>query len=1219
MKKIIPLCLFSVALFFSCNILFAQKATVIAPPKYQPDTRIDNMGYWRMCAELGLVPVQPLVRIPQAIWTGSKLITQGTGVVDSPDVCITTEPSNSTQSENSMVIDPSAGGILVNSNNSTPQPSNGTVKGADWFKSTDQSQTWTGSVEGAGGSNSGDPAAVINLNGRLFVGYIDNASGQSVSYSDNQGTSWTVSKVANKPSGFSNMLDKNHLWVDVSPASPYKGNLYDAYTPFGGSNDSQIEVSRSITNGSTWETGINVSSAVNAGSHCQGVNMKTGPDGEAYAAFAIYDSWPSDEKAIGFAKSLDGGITWLPAIRAINNIRGIRTTGVTQNMRVNSFPCMAVDLSNGPNRGAIYIVWANIGVPGVNTGSGCDVYMIKSTDKGATWSTALKINTDNSTGKQHYMPWITCDQANGTLSIVFYDNRNASSSQAEAWMAWSLNGGTTWSDMKVSDVTFTPSPIPAMASQYMGDYLAIAAFGGMTYPAWTDTRSGHCLTYCSPISLIQPAAKVIYQANILNDTTYGNSNGLMDFNEHELLGLRMKNSGDATADSVSITLSTDSPYITMIDSTEFYGSFAPAQSKTIFSGFEFQVADTIPDSQLITFTVKSVDKKDSVTYSTFQMLSHAPAVTFMSYSVSHASGTTDGHLVPGETASVNTVIKNTGLYAAQNVVSVLSCSNSYVTINLNSFDIGTLQPGESRTVVFPVTVNSHAALGSGAGFHNLVTTSLRNTVKDFVLPVGLIVEDWETGNFSKFPWVATGNLPWTIDNTVKYEGIYSAKSGAITHSQTSGFTIDYNVMYDDTISFFRKISAEAFNDKLKFYIDGMMVGQWAGTSDWKHVSYPVVAGPHNFKWSYEKDASGSMGQDAAWVDFIVLPPQYKTTAYAGDNSTVCSGSVFQLHGMAVSYDSLSWNTSGTGTFSDSHILDPVYTPGTQDITAGTVSLTLHAFGANGADTTSTMTLGIIISPAVSAGAAANICSGSSFTPNDATAANYVTLHWTTSGDGTFSDATALKPVYTPGPLDKISQSVKLKLTATSASSSCPGAVDSLMLGIRALPVVNLGKDTAVCAGKVVTLNATTPNATAYLWVPSGKTTATIQVDSTGIGFGSQKIRVMVSDNNNCVGNDSVTVTFKNCTGIQEIEGMSVRIYPNPGNGNFAVELKAGKQEVVNIRLLGTRGEVVFSRNNIEVNGTTTERVNVSELTQGSYLMEIYNNSGKLIRKVVIQK
>ena len=99
---------------------------------------------------------------------------------------------------------------------------------------------------------------------------------------------------------------------------------------------------------------MNLSSAVSAGSHNQGVNIQTGPNGEVYAVWAIYDSWPSDETALGFAKSSNGGSSFASATRIISNIRGIRTTGVLKSQRVNSFPSMAVDISNGPTGVYIY-------------------------------------------------------------------------------------------------------------------------------------------------------------------------------------------------------------------------------------------------------------------------------------------------------------------------------------------------------------------------------------------------------------------------------------------------------------------------------------------------------------------------------------------------------------------------------------------------------------------------------------------------------------------------------------------------------------------------------------------------------------------------------------------------------------------------------------------------------------------------------------------------
>ncbi len=221
--------------------------------------------------------------------------------------------------------------------------------------------TWGGSASGAGGGNSGDPATAISLDGStMYVGFIHSNGGQGVARSTNGGATWQ-SAVCGSPPGGWNILDKNHMWIDNGPTSPYEGNIYSAWTAFGNSNADDIEIVRSSDGGVSWSSHMNISSAVNAGSHNQGVNLQTGPNGEVYAIWAIYDSWPQDEKAIGFAKSTDGGATFASATRIIDNIRGIRNTEVGKNHRNNSFPVLAVDISTGAFSGNLYAVWTNIG------------------------------------------------------------------------------------------------------------------------------------------------------------------------------------------------------------------------------------------------------------------------------------------------------------------------------------------------------------------------------------------------------------------------------------------------------------------------------------------------------------------------------------------------------------------------------------------------------------------------------------------------------------------------------------------------------------------------------------------------------------------------------------------------------------------------------------------------------------------------------------------
>jgi hypothetical protein len=489
--------------FFAMYLCVAFVAGLQAQQAEKPkiDTRIWSQSYWRQMAERGLVPFNQEVPYKPAVYKGS-VIEIGRVAFDSTDVPVTAL-TNTTQSENSIFVHPTNNNIVLNSNNSTDYPFT-TLYGTSGFVSTDGGVTWGGQVTGTGGSNWGDPAAAIDGNGRFYVGYITASDfGQGVAYSTNQGTSWTAVKVANGNYP-SIALDKNHLWVDNRASSPYQGYLYAAWTNFGGANDAQIEFSRSTNAGLNWSTPISVSDAVSAGSHNQGVIIQTGPNGEVYVAWAIYDVFPADEVAIGLAKSTNGGATFAAATRIIGSIRGIRNTSIGKNMRKSSFPSMAVDISGGANDGAIYVVWANIGVPGVNTGNDVDVYMIKSTNGGSNWTTPSKVNQDASgLGKKHYFPWITCDPVTGNLAVIFYDDRNTASTDCEVFVATSSNGGSTWTDFKVSDVSFTPSPVTGLSSGYFGDYLGIAARGGKVYPCWTDNRiaAGSAMTYVSPFTI----------------------------------------------------------------------------------------------------------------------------------------------------------------------------------------------------------------------------------------------------------------------------------------------------------------------------------------------------------------------------------------------------------------------------------------------------------------------------------------------------------------------------------------------------------------------------------------------------------------------------------------------------------------------------------------------------------------------------------------------
>ena len=140
------------------------------------------------------------------------------------------------------------------------------------------------------------------------------------------------------------------------------------------------------------------------------------------------------------------------------------------------------------------------------------------------------------------------------------------------------------------------------------------------------------------------------------------------------------------------------------------------------------------------------------------------------------------------------------------------------------------------------------------------------------------IEDFESGGFNSFNWIFSGNSNWGIDESTVFEGGFSAKSGNIGHNQHTTLSIEYEVIEDSEIRFYRKVSCENvgastgnYYDYLKFEINGIEQNKWAGEHDWGLINFPVITGMNNFSWTYIKDSGVVGGEDRAWIDFVIFP------------------------------------------------------------------------------------------------------------------------------------------------------------------------------------------------------------------------------------------------------------------------------------------------------------------------------------------------------------
>ena len=181
---------------------------------------------------------------------------------------------------------------------------------------------------------------------------------------------------------------------------------------------------------------------------------------------------------------------------------------------------------------------------------------------------------------------------------------------------------------------------------------------------------------------------------------------------------------------------------------------------------------------------------------------------------------------------------------------------------------------------------------------------------------------------------------------------------------------------------------------------------------------------------------------------------------AGVDAILCEGTAsFQLVGSVVdpvASTTYSWITSnGSGIIqSTADPLQPIYIPGPTDFNSATgfkeIQFDLTATSTNGcASSTDAMVLTIYANPIVSAGPDIfDICENTDVILSSATASNYSSITWSTSGNGTFDySSSTVNPTYRLGSND--TSAVTLTLSAMpNAACSQVAILDTMTIFIN---------------------------------------------------------------------------------------------------------------------------------------------------------------------------
>jgi gliding motility-associated-like protein len=220
--------------------------------------------------------------------------------------------------------------------------------------------------------------------------------------------------------------------------------------------------------------------------------------------------------------------------------------------------------------------------------------------------------------------------------------------------------------------------------------------------------------------------------------------------------------------------------------------------------------------------------------------------------------------------------------------------------------------------------------------------------------------------------------------------------------------------------------------------------------------------------------STNNGNCSAVSDSMVVTLTAPAFAFAGNDTNICaSAGPLTLSGL-VSGGSVQgvWSSSGDGVFTpDSSALNAGYIPGANDISTGSVVLTLTPVNScqNNPDS---VTLAITPAPVVNAGSTILACTGTnSVILSGSVSGGTTTGSWTTNGTGTFSpDALTMNATYNLSAADSAAGGVTLVLTSSN-NGSCGPVSDSVAIVITTAAIPMAGNDTTICDGdSMIVLN-----------------------------------------------------------------------------------------------------------------------------------------------------
>lgn len=371
-------------------------------------------------------------------------------------------------------------------------------------------------------------------------------------------------------------------------------------------------------------------------------------------------------------------------------------------------------------------------------------------------------------------------------------------------------------------------------------------------------------------SMAVDGAYVVIEKATINDSE-GNSNGTVEFDETISLDIKLGNFGNATAENLVLTATTDNDKVIIEEGTINWDNIAPEGSAAKEGVLKFKFKENIEDQQdvVLHMNITNGDKSWDYDYS-FTM--NAPVLMLTEeIGLEIIGGNDDNMIDPGETVKVTTYVSNEGSCSIQSLAATVTSLNPNLTVVEGSASVPFVLADQKVGMTFKVKAGESSVSGDLLKFKVKVNKGSIALSKPYQICVGLFTEDFETGNFETMQWEISGDANWEIKEGGPEGSNYYASVHMTGNNKNAYLTTNYVVTAKSTISFDFKTSTETGYDKLKFFVNETFKKEWSGVKGWEKVSFEVEPGEHTFKWIYFKDPMEDGNDNIVSIDNIVFP------------------------------------------------------------------------------------------------------------------------------------------------------------------------------------------------------------------------------------------------------------------------------------------------------------------------------------------------------------